>query len=184
MQQLVRDFAQALKWIDSSGKAFKHFRPGVGPYGEPQVLKKATNYLRENWPDRYEDARTKRYPDVLIPGRWALEFKIIRPYGDNGAPAENWSQNLLHPYEGNVSSLGDALKLLRSKLEEKKGIIVFAYEHRPAQVDLNVLIESFELLALKILKIPLGTRHTAELDDLVHPIHQQATVYGWELNSK
>lgn len=42
-------------------------------------------------------------PDVLVPNRWALEFKIVRPFGDNGIEAERWSQNLLHPYPGNVS---------------------------------------------------------------------------------
>jgi hypothetical protein len=38
--------------------------------------------------------RTKRTPDLLIPGAWALEFKLARPFGDNGKEAENWSVNL------------------------------------------------------------------------------------------
>jgi len=42
----------------------------------------------------------------------ALEFKIARPFGDNGKEAENWSVNLPHPYAGNVSVIGDCLKLL------------------------------------------------------------------------
>src|SRR6058998_405930 len=35
------------------------------------------------------------------------------PFGDNGKEAENWSVNLLHPYEGNVSTIGDCCKLAR-----------------------------------------------------------------------
>jgi len=34
---------------------------------------------------------TRRTPDVLITGHWALEFKLARPFGDNGRQAENWS---------------------------------------------------------------------------------------------
>ncbi len=33
---------------------------------------------------------TKRSPDLLIPGEWAIEVKIARPYGDNDREAENW----------------------------------------------------------------------------------------------
>lgn len=182
MQQLVQDFAEALKWIDSSRVPFKNFQPGVGPYGEPQVVKKTLTYLLDTYPDRYAGAKTKRDPDIIIPGRWAIEIKIVRPYGDNGEIAEHWSQNLLHPYEGNVSAIGDALKLIQSNARERKGVLVFTYEHTPPTIDLSVLIECFELMAQQVLRIPLGTRYSAQLTDLVHPVHQQGTVYGWELN--
>jgi len=36
---LVEDIADALKAIDSSGLPFKSFQPGIGPYGEPQLVK-------------------------------------------------------------------------------------------------------------------------------------------------
>ena len=45
---------------------------------------------------------TRRNPDFLIKGFWAIEVKLARPYGDNDKEAENWSVNLLHPYEGKV----------------------------------------------------------------------------------
>ena len=112
MQSIVDQFAEALRWIDESREPFKHFQPGVGPYGEPQVVKKSLEYLINKYPDEYSEAKTKRNPDVLIPKRWALEFKIVRPFGDNGKEAEHWSQNLLHPYAGNVSSIGDIISLM------------------------------------------------------------------------
>ncbi len=182
MQTIVTRFAEALKAIDSSREPHKNFQPGVGPYGEPQVIRKSLEYLKEKYPEEFGSGKTKREPDVLIPKRWALEFKIVRPFGDNGKPAEHWSENLLHPYEGNISALGDCLKLQRSRLEERKGIVVFVYEHTPPVIDLRVLIQSFELIAKEVLRVKLGPRSEAQLKDLVHPVHQQATVYGWEIH--
>jgi hypothetical protein len=183
MQTLVTRFAEALKAIDSSREPHKNFQPGVGPYGEPQVIRKSLEYLKQKYPDEFGLGKTKREPDVLIPQRWALEFKIVRPFGDNGKQAEHWSENLLHPYEGNISSLGDCLKFRRSIMQERKGIIVFVYEHTPPVVSLRILIRSFELLAKEALSVKLGTRYEAHIANLVHPVHQQATVYGWEIDS-
>jgi len=184
MELIVERFAEALKWIDASGTRYRDYKPGVGPYGEPQVTKKAVEYLRKTYPKEFRGARTKREPDVLIPGQWALELKIVRPYGDNGILAEHWSENLLHPYEGNVSSLGDCLKLLQSGLQERKGVLVLTYEHSPPMIDLGVLLGPVELLAQEIMDLGLGPRCSATATDLVHPVHQQGTVYGWELHEK
>jgi hypothetical protein len=182
VQQVVNHFAEALHYIDQSGERFKSFQPGAGPWGEPQLVRRAIAYLRCAHPEAYGTAQTKREPDVLIPGRWALEFKIVRPYGDNGKEAEHWSQNLLHPYVGNVSSLGDAMKLLAATRTERNGLIVFAFEHASPSISLEVLVRSFELVAREVLAIPLGVRRSARLEGLVHPVHQCATVYGWELD--
>ena len=111
MQQIVNQIAEGLKSIDDSRIPFRHYQPGVGPYGEPQLTRKLINYLSKIYPNQYENVKTKRIPDVLIPNKWALEFKIVRPFGDNGNEAEHWSQNLIHPYPGNVSSIGDIYKL-------------------------------------------------------------------------
>ena len=181
METVVKRFAEALEWIDRSGEAFKAFKPGVGPYGEPQLVRKAVGYLRERHPAEFGGAVTRREPDVLVPDRWALEFKIVRPYGDNGEPAEHWSQNLLHPYDDNTSALGDSLKLQRLRLPVRKGVVVFAYSHIPPRVDIALLVRCFELIAAKALGIKLGPRCEATISGLVHPVHQQATVYGWEV---
>lgn len=181
MQALLERFAEALKHIDSSGVRCKRYKPGVGPYGETQLVKMILDYLKRAHPTEFQVARTKRMPDILIPNQWALEVKIVRPFGDNGNLAEHWSENLLHPYEGNVSAIGDCFKLLKSGLSERKGIIVFTYEHTPPKVDLDILISIFEILAKKILKIQLGPRHVVEINNLIHPEHQQSKIYGWEL---
>ena len=58
----------------------------------------------------------------------AIEFKVVRPFGDNGKEAENWSQNLLHPYKGNVSLIGDALKLLDLNNYRHKCLFAICFE--------------------------------------------------------
>ena len=96
LESVVNDVADVLKTIDSSGVPFKHFQAGAGPYGEPQLVKLIAEHL--NCSPKYAlSVKTKRTPDLLIAGSWALEIKIARPFGDNGKLAENWSVNLLHP---------------------------------------------------------------------------------------
>src|SRR5205814_1268558 len=158
LKAVVDGFAEGLQAIDNSGVGHKAFLPGVGPYGEAEAVRRALQHMRERTPNLFSDARTKRLPDILIPGQWALEAKIIRPFGDNGLPAEHWSENVLHPYSGNTSSLGDCVKLLLSDLPERKGIIVFGYEHAQVVVPLDPAIRSFELLASHVMQVNLTPR--------------------------
>ncbi len=181
MQQLVDDIAETIRQVDSCGIPFKKFRLGVGPYGEPQLVKLIAQNLLLKCNNRYMGIKTCRVPDVLIPGSWALEFKIVRPFGDNGVEAEHWSQNLLHPYPGNVSAIGDAFKLLKLDGPERKGIVVIAYEHEPPIIDVLPLITCFELISRNVLNIPLGNRLSRVISNCVHPVHQRVTVYAWEL---
>jgi hypothetical protein len=182
MQQLVEDVADAIRAIDRSATPFKQFRPGVGPYGEPQLTKLIAKHLLECCGGRYPRTKTCRVPDVLIPEQWAIEFKIARPFGDNGKEAEHWSQNLLHPYPGNISAIGDAYKLLQREGIESRAIVVIGYEHDPPIVAVTTLISAFEILCRNLLNLPLGSRHTAVVDQCIHPIHQRATLYGWTLS--
>jgi hypothetical protein len=181
LEQVVEGFAAGLFSIDRCGLPHKTFRLGVGPYGEADAVRRALQHMREHNPKQFGEAKTKRLPDILIPGQWAIEAKIIRPFGDNGIPAEHWSENILHPYPGNTSSLGDCLKLLNSGLAERKGILVFGYEHSPAQIPLDPAILSFELLASEIINVSLSPRIERRVQDLCHPIHQILRVFAWEL---
>jgi hypothetical protein len=117
----------------------------------------------------------------VIPGEWAIEFKLLRPFGDNGAEAEHWSENALHPYPGNVSSIGDSIKLIESGFPERKAVLIFGYEHSPPLIDITTAIESFEAIAKQIMGIELGERHVAEFGSLIHPVHQQGKVFGWQV---
>jgi hypothetical protein len=181
LERVVNDIADVLKNIDSSGAPFKSFQPGVGPYGEPQLVKLVADNL-SLLPQYSQGVETRRTPDLLIRGQWALEVKIARPFGDNGRAAENWSVNLLHPYAGNTSLLGDCLKLRNFQCQEDKAVLAIGYEHDPPQICLDPLVRSFEVIARNILSIPLSDRVTAERTGLIHPVHQRLLVIGWEIN--
>jgi hypothetical protein len=183
LKQVVDAFAEGLHAIDASGVAHKSFKPGVGPYGEAEAVRLALQHMREHQPNLFSEARAKKLPDLLIPGQWALEFKIVRPFGDNARPAEHWSENILHPYLGNTSSLGDCMKLLQSGLPERKGIIVFGYEHAQAVVPLDPAVRSFELLAQQIMQLKLTPRIERRIEGLIHPVHQVLRVFGWEIRN-
>jgi hypothetical protein len=177
---VIDDVLNSIVAIDTSRVAFKSFQPGVGPYGEPQLLKLIAQNL--NRLPRYNDqVVTKRTPDLHIPEHWALEFKIARPYGDNGKEAEDWSVNLIHPYRGNVSSIGDCFKLMDLKARERKGVVVIGFEHLPPKINLNPLIDSFEAIAKHVVHIELSPRIEKRYDGLIHPVHQAVRIFAWEV---
>ncbi len=118
---------------------------------------------------------------MSIDDEWALEFKIARPFNDNGRKAENWSVNLLHPYEGNESLLGDCCKLRSLSGYTKKAVITIGYEHDPAKIQLEPLFKSFELIASKVMGIRLSNRVEEIRKELVHPEHQVVHIVGWEV---
>ncbi len=183
LQEVVTDVAMGVSALDAAGSRFREFQPGVGPFGEPQLVKAIAAYLN-SLPRYHESARTMRCPDLLIRNEWAIEVKIARPYGDNGKEAENWSVNLLHPYRGNTSSIGDCYKLLGLKMPERKAVLVVGYEHAPAQVDLIPLVRSFETIATNVAGIKLGPRVESSCGGLIHPVHQAAKLFAWEVLPK
>jgi hypothetical protein len=73
--------------------------------------------------------------------------------GHNGREAENWSVNMLHPYPGNVSLIGDAIKLLKLDSFPWKGLFIIGFEHAPARISLDPLISAFELIAKQVIRL-------------------------------
>lgn len=180
MQQIVEDIADACVEIDASGLPFKAFQPGVGPYGEPQLVKQLA-VLLNRLPAYRGRAASKRIPDLLISGSWALEFKIARPFGDNGLEAENWSVNLLHPFPGNVSVFGDCLKLRDWPGPERRAAVVIGFEHLTPQISLDPLFQAFEAVAARLLPFRISDRVEARRLNLRHPVHGVVRVVGWEV---
>jgi hypothetical protein len=174
---LVKSIADILKEFDNEKPKHKEFKPGIGPFGEPQIVSIIATRLEE----RGIPSRTRRTPDLEINKEWAIEFKIVRPFGDNGKEAENWTVNLLHPYPGNVSLIGDAIKLLQIPNYSHKGLFIIGYEHEPAKISLDPLINSFELITRGVMNIKLGERIEERRNKLIHPEHQVVRCIGWEL---
>jgi len=176
-QDIVKTIANILKEFDDEKPIHKGFMPGIGPFGEPQIVK----IIAEKLTCKGISARTRRTPDLDIQGDWAIEFKIVRPFGDNGNEAENWTVNLLHPYAGNVSLIGDAIKLLQLPNYDHKGLFIIGYEHDPAIISLDPIISAFELIIRNVININIGERIEEKRDGLVHPEHQIVRCIGWEL---
>lgn len=180
LEDVVTEIANAVMQVDTSRVAFRAFQPGAGPYGEPQLVKNIAAYFNA-LPGLTQKVLTKRTPDMLIKDNWAIEFKIVRPYGDNGLEAENWSVNLLHPYKGNVSTLGDCWKLNSLGCQERKAVVVIGYEHLPSRIDLSPLIDSFEVIAKHVAHLKLSGRIETRREGLVHPVHQVLRIFAWEV---
>jgi hypothetical protein len=183
LAEVVILIADSLKEFDSSRPVCKTpkrmFQPGIGPFGEPLLIKRLQGLLT----DKGYPATTHRTPDLMIRDEWAVEFKIVRPFGDNGKEAENWSVNLLHPYRGNISAIGDAYKLLDYQKAARKAVFVVGYEHDPAKIPLDPLLRSFEVIAESVCKLPLGKRVEEKRASLVHPVHQVLRCIAWEVAS-
>jgi len=177
LAQIVSDVANVLKDFDSEKPIHKNFSPGIGPFGEPQLVREISDRLNKLG---YQ-SRTRRTPDLEINGEWAIEFKIVRPFGDNGDVAENWSVNMLHPYPGNTSLIGDAIKLEGLDGFSRKAVIVIGYEHAEAKISLDPLFYSFELIVTKVIGLNIGLRIEERRGNLVHPEHQVLRCIGWEI---
>ena len=174
---IVSLIADILKEFDAERPVHKNFKPGIGPFGEPQLIREVAKRLSS----RGVAARTKRTPDLDIENVWAIEAKIVRPFGDNGRQAENWSVNLLHPYEGNTSLVGDALKLSHLDGYKHRCLLVIGFEHHPPKISLDPLLESFEAIVNRVTKVSLGRRLEEKREGLVHPEHQIVRCVGWEV---
>jgi hypothetical protein len=174
---LVKSITDVLKTFDSERPVHKSFQAGIGPFGEPQIVNEIAKRLTANG----TPSRTKRTPDLVLEEGWAVEFKIVRPFGDNGKEAENWSVNLLHPYAGNVSLIGDAIKLAGLSVYPRRALFVIGFEHDPSRIHLGPLIQAFELITRQVMKLDLGERVEEQRRHLVHPEHQVLRCIGWEL---
>lgn len=191
IEKMVEDFALAFKELDGTrpqGRSkTRVYQAGIGPLSEDQSIHGALSFLKQWFPQVYKLASPQVYPssrqkcDLVIPNQWAIEFKLIRPFGDNGKEAEQWSENVLHPYPGNTSAIGDCLKLINSGFNEKKAIIIFGFEHTPPVLDITIAIKAFEKIATEVVGIKLGEKYVAEFNDLIHPVHQKGKVFGWEI---
>jgi hypothetical protein len=189
LSELVSYLADALRAVDATNPVgvARRFKPGVGPLTEDEVTAAIFAEPRNRGNPSFANCGPRRYPasrnscDIVLPGQWALEIKLARPFGDNGKPAERWSENLLYPYPGNTSSIGDCLKLIASGFTERKAVIVLGFEHTPPRIALEPAIASFEIIARDVIGIDLGARVERLVTGLVHPYHQQARVYGWEV---
>jgi hypothetical protein len=61
-------------------------------------------------------------------------------------------------------------------------VVIFGYEHSPTVIDITTAIEAFEVIAKQVVGIELGERQSATFSPLIHPVHQQGKVFGWQVH--
>lgn len=135
----------------------------------------------------YAGIASGRYPgsplecDLVIPGQWALEVKMARPFSDDHKQSHHWSENLLHPYADKTSAVGDALKLQSLDAALSKAVVIYGFEHATPRVSLEPAVRAFELIATQVVGVRLGKRIEEVREALQHPAHAVVRVYGWEV---
>lgn len=190
LRKLVTDFADALHAVDSAGpigrSSSRVSRPGVGPLQERQAIRLAAEHMAAADP-AYAGIASGRYPgtrlecDLLIPGQWAVEVNLARPFSDDERQTAHWSENLLHPYADKTSAVGDALKLQSLDEALSKAVLIYGFEHSTPRISLEPAVRAFELIATQVAGVRLGKRIEQIRTALRHPAHAVVRVYGWEV---
>ena len=67
--EVVKEIADILKDFDSEQPIHGKYQPGIGPFGEPQLVREIAHRLSL----REIPARTHRQPDMSVRDTWAIE---------------------------------------------------------------------------------------------------------------
>ncbi len=103
---------------------------------------------------------------------------MARFYGDNNKPDDTSLKDLLSPFDVDRSALTDCTKLVAADGPGRRAIVIYGFNAPSRPVALA--IEAFEVLAARSVK--LGPRIPEPFSGLVHPVHQNGAVFGWEIS--
>ena len=189
IEKFATDFAQALKLADEKRPQEKTYKPGIGPHEEDHQVELALEVL--NGQGKYIECGKKIYPnsrqecDLVIDGKLAVEFKLLRPLGNNGEEnGTDWLSKILYPFHGHKSAIGDVLKLKRSGFSEKKVIALLTYfpiKNNEVKEKIDTTLTCFELILNEVYKVQLGERVSEKFNDLIHPLHNTGVLHCWEI---
>jgi hypothetical protein len=195
LPQIVEDIATCIKRIDeqrpqaANARTGEPYQPRIGPHPETQavaLIAAELPLLDPAYQNRihlgvpYQDGSRQKC-DLCIGAtphwEWAIEVKMLRLMGDTGKPNDNMLMHILSPYPGDRSALTGCAKLLHSGSPGQKGIVIYGFDYPGLPMD--PAIEAFETLARR--NVNRGPRVTAGYSDLVHPVHREGRVFGWEV---
>ena len=66
-------------------------------------------------------------------------------------------------------------------MRRRKAVLAIGYEHTPPRISLAPLFAAFEVVARAVMGISLSQCAQVTRQGLVHPVHQQLLVAGWEV---
>jgi hypothetical protein len=99
---------------------------------------------------------------------------MLRLMGDNGKPNDDILMHILSPYPKDRSALADCVKLLESRLQGRKAVVIYGFDY-PSLADgprdrgvRNAYAPEHEARGPSV----------AGFDHLVHPVHTSGRVFG------
>ena len=194
LEGIVKDFADAIAAVDATHPVALNqrtgvpYQPGIGPHTESLTTKLVVEKLAERdhfWASNrlgvsYGDG-SRQACDLCLGTEgawdWAIEIKMLRLMGDNGKTNDNILMHILSPYPAQRSALTDCEKLVGVALGRRKAVVIYGYDYPGWPMD--PVIDAFEALAAR--RVKLSPRAEAGFKDLIHPVHQEGRVFGWEL---
>ncbi len=194
LEKICKDFAEGLFAADAKkpicmGRK-RAYQAGIGPLGEDQAVELILAEMKYANPNFYSTAgqhlpypESRQKADLWFgdPLEWVMEVKMARFWGDNGKPDDTAIKDLLSPYPKHRSAVTDCSKLGASRFACRTGIIIYGFEYD--DMPLEPAISSWEILAKQLVRI--GDRITCPVSKtLVHPVHREACVFGWEIRPK
>jgi len=190
LSEFVPDFAVALKAVDARRPVFtsrtgRVYQPGIGPHSEERAVDLILGEMKSTNRAAYERLACRvPYPgsrqicDIVLAGEWMIEVKMARFFGDNNKPDDTSLKDLLSPFDVDRSAVTDCAKLASATGPERKSIVIYGFDAPGRSVGLA--IEAFESLAGRL--VTLGPQISGTYSGLVHPVHQQGGVFGWEIH--
>jgi hypothetical protein len=211
MKEFIKGFGTAMVKLNQNVPGHEHagnnYKPGIGPYGEDNIVDMVMDYLTNNnlvnedyiiRPNK--DQKTilglQNYkgisgraatPDLVI-GNKIIEFKIARPLRDNGEPEDTWFKKVFDPHPSSYSTFIDVAKLCKFKEQHdaenqfEKWVMVIGFERLDESVyKLDALFPGlFRYISENISQKAVleDIGMTFELGER-HPVHQVAKLYGF-----
>lgn len=194
LDEMVRDLAGGIKLVDQAHPVAVNqrtgaaYQPGIGPHAETLTTRLVVECLSASKPAwkeyqlgvGYSDGSRQACDLCVGPASardWAVEIKMLRLMGDNGKTNDNILMHILSPYPAQRSALTDCEKLVDSTLANQKAIVIYGYDYPGWPMD--PVVDAFEVLARR--RVVLGNGIVYGFDDLVHPVHREGRVFGWQL---
>jgi hypothetical protein len=211
MQQFITAFGNAMVQLNQTVPGHENagniYQPGIGPYGEDNIVDMVMEYLSANHlvnvpyvirPNMEQKISLdlKEYkgitgraatPDLVI-GNKIIEFKIARPLRDNGQPEDTWFKKVFDPHPTSYSTFIDVAKLCKfnevhdTENKFEKWVFVIGFERLGESVYvLDALFPGlFKYISENISQKPVleDIGMSFELGDK-HPVHQVAKLYGF-----
>lgn len=211
MEKFVKDFSKAMvelnQTVNGHNNNNNQYQPGIGPYGEDQIVDMVMEYLSQKDNECYgthfirpkngvkaelglEDYRgiTNRpaTPDLVLQNK-IIEFKIARPLRNNGQREDTWFKKVFEPNPKSYSTFVDVEKLhdFEGSLNNQnfeKWIVVIGFERlNENEYNLDQLFPGlFRYISEEIRhrKIKDFISNTEILGDR-HPFHQVVKLYAF-----